>query len=441
MAHSPSEDANIKELSKRAEAPFVIRREYNGCTVYRRCSHDYIPFDSDALKLFTACRDLNSQAEVENYVAKNMGDLRQFIVQCQDIGLITPDYKLNAYILDNNFCKGSNRSAPNRIHLQLTRRCEFKCEHCWADAGQARPNELSLSEIDSLFRQMSDMGCYCLNLGGGNYFEHKDFWEIITRAKKIYGFCVNLSTNGVPIKKSVAEDLAKLAIDSIRISMDAGTEKVCGIVYGDSSYYRKSGRGIKHLKEICGNSKLYFHSVISRNNNSDIPSIINRAEEFGINELIFDIAMPVGRALEHSVIMNREEMHKCIGVIKKSIANRQIKIGVVPYFPPRPKRRAFEGFGCECGNTGCFIASDGSVYPSALLSGLPSCSPFGNLRNASLDGIWNGEKFKRWRSYNPNEKCKKCRHYKVCRGGCRTRSLIMTGSLRNPDPCCFVGEE
>lgn len=443
MAHSTSEDAYIKELSQRAEASFVIRREYNGCTAYRRLSHDYIPFDSDALKIFTACRDLNFQAEVENFVAENMGErvppvsLRQFIIQCQDIGLITPDCKLNAYILNNGFVKGSSRSAPNRIHLQLTKSCGFKCMHCWANAGEAHPNELSIKDVNSLFRQMSDMGCYYLSIGGGDYFERKDFWEIVTSAKKVYGFCVNLSTNGVSVKKSVAENLAKLSIDSIRISLDAGTEKTGAVIYGNDSVFRKAGRGIKHLKEICGNSKLYFHSVISRSNNGDIPSIIKRAEEFGINELIFDIAMPVGRALTNPVTMSRDETRKCIGIIKNSIGNSLLKIGVVPYFPPRPKRRAFEGFGCECGNTSCFVASDGSVYPSALLSGLPSFKPLGNIKSQSLFEIWN-DGFKRWRSYNPNEQCKKCRHYKICRGGCRTRSLIMTGSMRNPDPCCFV---
>ncbi|MBQ7502304.1 radical SAM protein [bacterium] len=440
MAHSLPEDAYKKELSARAEAPYIIRREYNGCTVYRRCSHDYIPFDLDALSIFTACCDLDSEKDVQDFVAKTMGErvspvsLRQFTLQCQDIGLITQDCKLAGHILDNNYVIGSNRSAPNRINLQLTRHCGFQCKHCWANAGTPRPDELSLSEIDSLFKQMSDMGCYYLNLEGGDYFEHKDFWKIISKAKKTYGFCVNLSTNAVSVKKNVAENLAELQVDSFCISLDAGTEKTSDIIYEDSSVYRKSGRGIRHLLETCNKSKIYFHSVINRNN-SDIPSIIKRAEEFGVKELVFDMAMPVGRAIMNPVTMNREEMLKCIGVIKDSIRNHLIKIELIPYFPPRPKRRAFEGFGCECGNTSCFIASDGSVYPSALLSGMPDFKPIGNIRSQSLFKIWN-EGFKRWRSYNPNEQCKNCRHYKICRGGCRTRSLIMNGSMRNADPCC-----
>jgi len=58
----------------------------------------------------------------------------------------------------------------------------------------------------------------------------------------------------------------------------------------------------------------------------------------------------------------------------------------------------------------------------------------GNIKNEKFIDIWNQSLQKS--IIKGNDVCKKCKHYKVCRGGCRARSLYLFGNLDEVDPLC-----
>lgn len=58
----------------------------------------------------------------------------------------------------------------------------------------------------------------------------------------------------------------------------------------------------------------------------------------------------------------------------------------------------------------------------------------GNIKEQKLIDIWNKSLEKS--VINGNDVCKNCKHYSICRAGCRARSLYMFGNLDDVDPLC-----
>jgi radical SAM protein with 4Fe4S-binding SPASM domain len=426
-------------MTDAATAPFVARREYFGCLVYDRQRRDYIPFDKDALEIFQ--RSLNQTPdEIYRSLAGTVGrqSFDTFLQLCSSIGLLK-DGVFQGVFLDNPVHERMQHlSAPTQLYLQLTRYCNLACRHCWAEAGPPRPRELTILEVRNLLNQMSQMGCFKLHLGGGEPLARGDFAEIIEHANS-RGISVSLSTNATMAQRSVVQKLARLDIESIKISLEAGSEKSYDYIRGDRAY-RKAIRGIKNLLELK-NTQVYFHVVLQRDNLTEIPALIKTAEKFGVERIVFDVVVPVGRAKEHSrLLLTPEEANHAQQLARRIGETSRVKVevlGQVP--PPYQKKRVFEGFGCECGHLHCHVNSEGVVAASGFVSHL---LPAGNIREHSLQEIWNsGHGLKLLRSNPGNSICKSCTYFRSCRGGCRSRTYAVLGALTEPDPLCLIARQ
>ncbi len=434
------------ELGRIASAPCVLRRESFGCIIYRRDSHDYIPCDRQALEILLFCRNKGGKVNYEELPAALRSQVSnvsydQFMNLCASIEVVK-DGCFNGYILDNAFVGSHNHlSAPTSIDLQLTRYCNLKCEYCLYDAGLPQDRELTMSELDGLFSQLCSLGVYIVNIVGGEPLGRKDFPDVIGMANK-YGLCVNVATNAALATKIMEERLTGLSINSFKISLDAGSEKIYDNIRGVRSY-RKVMRGIGHLRAACPQAKVYFHVNVFRDNCSEIPSIVKKAEEHGVDKLIFDLVLPVGRASKAiKQVLNQDEAKKTIKIIDNIAQSNPLHIEVNALVPPlRPVRRAFEGLGCECGRTELFISSNGLIYPSILLSSFPAWK-VGDIRKNKLFDIWNRSAvLESWRSEAVSRKCRSCPKVGFCRGGCRARTLILTKDLKGKDPFCNYTEK
>lgn len=423
-----------------ASAPFVARREYFGCLVYDRQRRDYIPFDRDALHIFRRSLEVpldEVHREMAGKVTRQSFDT--FVQLCASIDLMRDGRFQGAFLGNEVPERVQHLSAPTRVHLQLTRYCNLACRHCWADAGSARPRELTILEVRHLLDQMSEMGTFKLQLGGGEPLGRGDVFEVIEHANS-RGISVGLSTNATMATRAVAQRLGQLNIETLKVSMEAGSEKSYDYIRNDRAY-RKAVRGIKNLKELCPQADLYFHVVLQRDNLTEIPALVKQAEKLEVNRIVFDVVVPVGRAKDNPrVLLTSEEAMHSMELARRIGESSRVEVEVLGQVPPSfRKKRAFEGFGCECGHLHCHVSSDGVVSASGFVSGT---LPAGNVREMPLREIWNsGHGLKLLRSNPGNNTCKSCDHFRSCRGGCRTRTYATISALTEPDPLCQVARE
>jgi MoaA/NifB/PqqE/SkfB family radical SAM enzyme len=62
---------------------------------------------------------------------------------------------------------------------EITLKCNLACIHCGSRAGDARTNELSITEALDLVAQMADLGIKEVTLIGGEAFMRPDWLEIV----------------------------------------------------------------------------------------------------------------------------------------------------------------------------------------------------------------------------------------------------------------------
>ena len=89
---------------------------------------------------------------------------------------------------------------PFLVALNLTRRCNLKCAHCYLDAGTLNnddPDELATSEVCALLNEIASLSDETMVvLTGGEPLLRPDIMDIAAHASGL-GLMVVMGTNGV----------------------------------------------------------------------------------------------------------------------------------------------------------------------------------------------------------------------------------------------------
>jgi radical SAM protein with 4Fe4S-binding SPASM domain len=142
--------------------------------------------------------------------------------------------------------------APLSGSIELTRRCNLKCTHCYnnLDKGhrEAQLGELTYEEHCRILDDITDAGCLWLLYTGGEIFARPDFLDIYTYAKQ-KGLLLTLFTNGTLITTTIADYLAAWRPFSIEISIYGRTPDTHDQITGIAGSFERSMRSIRLIIE------------------------------------------------------------------------------------------------------------------------------------------------------------------------------------------------
>jgi AdoMet-dependent heme synthase len=413
---------------------FTGRKEYFGSLFYDFQRGDYIPFDWDATNIFELIPD-HTLDEISEKIGERISkeSFLTFIQLCQSIELLNGDAKLNGELL--KFAPVKDRiSAPLRVHLQFTNKCELNCRHCSQASRDTLPNELSFKEICQLIDQMAEIGTYELVLGGGDPFlRERDLLKVVKYAseKKI---SVSISTTSLFVGRVIAKKVSEYPIKGFKISFDGSTEKSFDYQRGKGAY-RRAIRSIKTLRDLF-DCPITLHSVLMKSNFTETLTLLKMVQKLKCNIWSVDFARSIGSAKDNQkILLDQEQVQETFKSIKKLQKYSSTPI-IFRHFPYQSHgKRIYTGFGCSGGNLNCWIDATGNVYPCSFLRE-NFCA--GNLREQSLRDIWIfSVNLQMFRTITGNPTCKACKYSETCRGGCRARALE-TGKIENIDPACFI---
>jgi radical SAM protein with 4Fe4S-binding SPASM domain len=106
------------------------------------------------------------------------------------------------------FARAERATVPLAVTLELTRRCNFRCAHCYVpDLGT--PSELPTERILRLLDELAEAGTLFLVFTGGEPMLRPEWRAIACRARAL-GFAVEFLTNGSTIDEDDADTLAGL---------------------------------------------------------------------------------------------------------------------------------------------------------------------------------------------------------------------------------------
>jgi len=309
------------------------------------------------------------------------------------------------------------------LHMALTNKCNLNCIHCFMDAGEPMPEELSTAE----WKQVVDMftetyGPNGVTISGGEAMLRHDFFELASYVRS-KGHTLFVMSNGTLIKnRQIAEKLAGVA-NKVQISLDGVSEESTDAVRG-KGVFRQIMRAIELLK-LAG-VKLYLSFVVLPENVRELEEgIAAFAKTINYDKLNFrfdDHLINIGRATELS------PEHRELSGMDPSAVQRilqQLWQSGWSNRPPVKLNRRLKN--CGIGK-GLSVTANGDIYPCSM-----PVHKFGNIRTDPFDEVA-GRIRQLYESTDVTHMpvCAGCELRFVCTGGCRVLNKIQNSNYLIP---------
>lgn len=339
-----------------------------------------------------------------------------------------------------------------------TSRCNLKCVHCYADAGEKKRGELTTEEALSFIDDLANIKVPVLLLSGGEPLMREDIFEIVEFAKS-KGLYVSLSTNGTLIDDDTAKKLAELKVDYVGVSLD-GLPETNDRFRGLKGAFERALQGIENAMDAGLLTGIRF--TVTKFNLKEIPDVIDILLEHKVPRFCLYHLVPSGRADFEIDISFQERRELMDWLFNKALELRDSREKIELLTTDNPAdgvffylklkeldeglaEDAFEFLKYRGGDSSGFRIADvdmfGNVHPNQFWFDYT----VGNIREKKFSEIWlNPEdellvKLRNKLQYIRGERCGKCRFKEVC-GGFRLRAL-RAGDLWGDDPSCYLYRE
>ncbi|HET7031683.1 MAG TPA: radical SAM protein [Casimicrobiaceae bacterium] len=266
---------------------------------------------------------------------------------------------------------------PLSVHLDLTYRCNERCVHCYLDHDDR--GEMTLAEIKDLLDQLAEAGVFFLILSGGEIFLRKDLFDIVEHARKL-SFSVKLKTNAVMIRKTKAERLAALGVESVQVSVYSHRPETHDAITKLPGSFRRTIEGIRLLR--ASGVRVSVANVLMNRNASDYGEVRALAESLGADFSVDPTITPMMDG-NRSVLDLNIDTAALRSVMRDSTLVGDVDAFCAPPSGPLAEEDALETLPCSAGHTACYVSPYGDVYPCVQFP--LAC---GNVRRTRFREIW-----------------------------------------------------
>jgi radical SAM protein with 4Fe4S-binding SPASM domain len=258
---------------------------------------------------------------------------------------------------------------------------------------------------------------------------------------------LELMTNGLQIAAQ-AEEILAADFRSVSVSVD-GEARVHDGLRRRQGCLAEVLRGTKIL--IVKGVKTGAVTQVNKLNLEALPFIHDMIVEHGFHGWMVQLTLPHGRAgergREKSLCLEPEQLLRLEELLLDLVAREAIHfqlantLGYMSRSEPRLRAGTTAGTrawgACQAGLRAIGMTSDGTVR--GCLS-LPDAFDEGNIRERSLEEIWEDEKLfaynRRFEVAMLEGPCRGCSFDRICRGGCPGLAWAATGKVGN-NPYCL----
>lgn len=377
-------------------------------------------------------------------------DVQAYVDQFKEDSLIYEENEVllaneeNCTTLKEHF-KNTKNKGITRILWDVTRKCNLKCQHCYAFKEGDYSDELSLEQMYKTIDDLKKIQPYLIVYGGGEPFARKDFIDILKRTKEALNCRIKILTNGTMLTTEVIQEI-KPYIDFVQISLD-GKKENHDFLRGHNGSFEKAVEAIKLVRNE--NIQAGICMTINKYNIKDIDWTIKFALEQGVYKLRISPFVASGKARNNykDWIIPKNELTE----IYDRLAEYRIKYRSKILFDFRDELygKAFLGCPgdkldnnmqyllCAAGRSLFYINPEGYVTPCNFIDKEEYF--VGNVKEEDIASLWHNNKlFNKFRELNVQdiEKCSVCKRKSMCGGGLRCNALMATGNLKKMDPLC-----
>ena len=334
---------------------------------------------------------------------------------------------------------------PYLVALNLTKRCNLKCDHCYLDAttkAAGGDDELSTEECYRLIEQIAEINKGCLLvITGGEPLVRPDILDIARYAIKL-GFMVVFGTNGMLIDDQLAKTLVEIGVMGVGVSIDSLEAVKHDAFRGVPGAWEAAVAGIEASKR--NGLQFQVHFSAQPMNYKELPEVIDWAHRLGARVLNVFFMVCTGRGEELTDITpaQYEEVLGYLVECQDNYKGMLVRARCAPHFKrlayekdpnsPITKATGYMGGGCLAGTNYARVTPNGELTPCPYM---PLSA--GNLRQHSFADLWEqSDIFNSFRYPHLKGKCGDCEYSDIC-GGCRARPYVDHGDWLDEDQWCL----
>jgi len=330
------------------------------------------------------------------------------------------------------------------LAINLTRRCNLACSHCYLDAdASARANreELRTDEVLHLLDDVIEGGQRpMVVLTGGEPLIRRDLERIVDYGSG-RGVPMVVGTNGLMLTEGRVRSLKAAGLLGVGISVDSLNPGRHDRFRGRPGAWERTMDGI----DQCRRQGLSFqiHFTVTGENADEVDAVIEFSRSAGARILNVFFLVCTGRGSRFTDIpLDRyEDILRRLIEAQKRCTDLVIRARCAPHFkrvayeldPESPLNRisGSDGDGCIAGTHYCRVTPEGAVTACPYID-----EEAGSIRDQSFTALWrDAGPFRRLRQPQLRGSCGRCEFRRLC-GGCRARPVAAGGDLMDADPWC-----
>lgn len=305
-------------------------------------------------------------------------------------------------------------SAPYRMDLALTYRCNNDCAHCYNARERSYP-ELDTQAWKHILNKLWEIGIPHVVFTGGEPTLRDDLPELIAHAQSL-GQITGLNTNGRRLSDAqFVSRLVDAGLDHVQITLESHLEKIHDRMVLKSGAWKQTVRGIENAL----NSPLYVmtNTTLLKENSPFLGETLEFLAALGVPTIGLNALIYSGRGLTVGSGLKESELAPLLEIAKEITQKHQQRL--IWYTPTQychldPVQLDLGIKGCTAARYNMCIEPDGGVLPCQSYY-----HPLGNILLDEWKSIWMHDLAQALRNRAfISSQCQDCALLSECGGGC-----------------------
>jgi radical SAM protein with 4Fe4S-binding SPASM domain len=305
-------------------------------------------------------------------------------------------------------------SAPYRMDLALTYRCNNDCAHCYNDRPRTFP-EMTIDQWKQVLDRVWAQGIPHVVFTGGEPTLVESLPELIAHAEH-NGQITGLNTNARRLSDGTfVKRLVDAGLDHVQITVESHLPEVHDQMVRSRGAWKQTIAGLRNVLD----TPLYVmtNTTMLRENSPYLEDTLNYLGELGVPTIGLNALIYSGNGASVGTGLDEQELHPLLEIAReRTDAYHQRLIWYTPteycHFDPMQLELGVKG--CTAALYNMCIEPNGAVLPCQSYY-----RPVGNMLSDPWDAIWNHPLSISLRERKDiPQKCNGCPMLPECGGGC-----------------------
>ncbi len=257
------------------------------------------------------------------------------------------------------------------VEFCVTYQCLLDCPHCLTKLLiDEKRKEMSKEQATRAIRELADLGAIFVNITGGEPLLRADIFDILAEATKRRDLLVTLASSGLTIDRKIAEELKKVRVGIVVLSLDGPDAASHDACRGMSGAFDALMKAVQELGRV--KMPVWFTTILTKENARDgsIFETARLAQKLG-GVLTVNWAYAVGK--------NWSDREGLVGEAEREAFRRLM---LMPHVRWEGSSNFLEE-GCPAGTEKLYVTPYGDVFPCACIQ-----ASFGNMLEMPVAEIW-----------------------------------------------------